>query len=291
MRGMSFGHGGPFDGPGGSGSTPDWEALAEESEAGARRKRWLMIGGGALATVVVAGIVATAVVTSGGGSSDNAAAGGASGSATAEPDAPRPSFSDVSVPPPPNPRDYITDPKKDKAPLTPATLFPEKKMVVGEHSYPRTAATATTDCTAGTQGALGSILKHNGCHKLLRATYAKNGVGVTIGIAVFDSPTAADRVKQTAKPNLAPLAGGPVGSSFCQGTACLMTYNATGRYAYFTIAGHLDGKRISESDTAAIRIGRDGESYAFNRILQRGKDQAAKVAAQQAEEARERAGQ
>ncbi|MFG2224205.1 hypothetical protein ACIBK8_11460 [Streptomyces sp. NPDC050161] len=280
---MSFGHGGPFDGPGGSGSTPDWEALAEESEAGAKRKRWLLIGGGALATVVVAGIVATAVVSSNSGGSDGkpTAHGSASGSAV-EPDAPHPSFSDVSVPPPPNPRDYITDPQKDKAPFTPATLFPDKKMVIGEHTYPRTATAASKDCTEAAQGALGSLLKHSGCTSLLRATYAKSGVAVTVGVAVFDSAAAADHVKDKAPNNLAPLSGGSVDETFCRGTACRMTTNATGRYAYFTIAGYLDGKRVTNASAPVIKIGRDGESYAFARIIQRGKDQAEKAAEAQA---------
>ncbi|GAA3186346.1 MULTISPECIES: hypothetical protein [Streptomyces] len=272
---MSFGHGGPFDGPGGSGSTPDWEALAERSEAGARRKRWLMIGGGALAALAVAGIVATAMVLSGGSDNKPPKDIAASGSTAPEP---HPSFSDVSVPPPPNPRDYITDRTKDRAPLTTATLFPDKAMVIGEHTYPRTAQSATKDCTAGTQGALGSLLKHNGCEALLRATYAKGGVAVTIGIAALDSADAAERVKAKASGNLAPLAGGHVGEAFCRGTACRMTANATGRYAYFTIAGYLDGRRVTEKSAPALQIGRDGESYAFARIIQRGKDQAAKAA-------------
>ncbi|WP_185993800.1 hypothetical protein OG422_12845 [Streptomyces sp. NBC_01525] len=272
---MSFGQGGPFDGPGGSGSTPDWEALAEQSQAGARRKRWLMIGGGALAALAVAGIVVTAMLV--GGTSDNKHPDDVAASGSGAPE-PHPSFSDVSVPPPPNPRDYITDRTKDRAPLTTAALFPDKAMVLGEHTYPRTAASASKDCTSGTQGALGSLLKHNGCEALLRATYAKDGVAVTIGIAALDSADAAERVKAKAQGNLAPLAGGHVGEEFCRGTACRMTANATGRYAYFTIAGYLDGKRVTETSAPALQIGRDGESYAFARIIQRGKDQAAKAA-------------
>ncbi|MGW2411518.1 hypothetical protein ACWCV5_04930 [Streptomyces tubercidicus] len=286
---MSFGQGGPFDGPGGSSSsTPDWGALAEESEAQARRKRWMWIGGGVLAALAVAGIVTAAVMT--GGSKGGKPTAAPTASEEAVPDD-KPSFPDVSVPPPPNPRDYITDPKKDKAPLTPATLFPQKSMVVGEHSYPRTKTATAKDCTAAAQGPLVSSLSHNGCRQLLRATYAKGGVAVTLGIAVFDSPAQAAKVMNENKANLMPLPGGGVPSDFCQGTKCRMATNATGRYAYFTIAGYLNGKDVTGTETKARQIARDGGAYAFSQITQRGKDQAAKAAEQQLKEAREKAGQ
>ncbi|MFE2161618.1 hypothetical protein ACFW9M_27910 [Streptomyces lydicus] len=288
---MSYGQGGPFDGPGGSmSSTPDWDALADESEARSRRKRWMWIGGGALAALAVAGIVAAAVMAGGGSSpGGNPTAAPSSSDQTAPDD--KPSFPDVSVPPPPNPRDYITDPKKDTAPLTPATLFPQKSMIVGEHSYPRTSTATTKDCTAGAQGALVSSLAHNGCKQLLRATYSKGGVAVTIGVAVFNSPAQAAKVMNEARTNLMPLPGGGVPSDFCQGHKCRMATNATGRYAYFTIAGYLDGKDVVASETKARQIARDGGAYAFSQITQRGKDQAAKAAEKQLEEARKKAGQ
>ncbi|KUL38131.1 hypothetical protein ADL22_19310 [Streptomyces sp. NRRL F-4489] len=249
-----------------------------------------MIGGGAVAALAIAGIVAAAVISSGGSPDGGPTAKpAASGSAVVPDD--KPSFPDVSVPPPPNPRDYISDPKKDTAPLTPATLFPQQTMVVGEHSYPRTATDAVTDCTAAAQGPLVSSLTHNGCRKLLRATYAKGGVAVTIGVAVFDSPAQAAAVMNEGKPNLKPLAGGGVPAEFCQGSKCLMTTNATGRYAYFTIAGFTSGKDVTASAPAAQQISRDGGGYAFTQISQRGKDQAAKAAEEQLKEARRKAGQ
>ncbi|MFI0215655.1 hypothetical protein [Streptomyces lydicus] len=287
---MSYGQGGPFDGPGGSmSSTPDWDALADESEARSRRKRWVWIGGGALAALAVAGIVAAAVMAGGGSPGGHPTAAPTSSDQAAPDD--KPSFPDVSVPPPPNPRDYITDPKKDTAPLTPATLFPQKSMIVGEHSYPRTNTATTKDCTAGAQGALVSSLAHNGCKQLLRATYSKGGVAVTIGVAVFNSPAQAAKVMNEARTNLMPLPGGGVPSDFCQGHKCRMATNATGRYAYFTIAGYLDGKDVVTSETKARQIARDGGAYAFSQITQRGKDQAAKAAEKQLEEARKKAGQ
>ncbi|MFC6067658.1 hypothetical protein ACFP4F_34630, partial [Streptomyces ochraceiscleroticus] len=121
---MSFGQGGPY-GPGGSGpsapSTPDWNALAEQSEASGKRKRLLMIGGGVLATLAVAGIVATAVISSNGGSNKPSALPSPE-KLPGEKAEPKPTFSDVNVPPPPDPVDYITDAKKDTAPLTTASL-------------------------------------------------------------------------------------------------------------------------------------------------------------------------
>ncbi|UQA94720.1 hypothetical protein [Streptomyces halobius] len=278
---MSFGHGGPFDGPGGSG-TPDWDALAQESEAAARRKRWMLIGGSALAAVAVAGIVTAAVVTSNDSGGGNPTASPTGSGATQAPE-PRPSFSDVSVPPPPNPQDYISDPEKDRAPLTPATLFPDKTMANGARTYSRTNTATTKDCTAAAQGALGSLLSHNGCSQLLRATYSKGGVSVTVGVAVFDSPAQAAKVRDQYKGNLAPLSGGGVPASFCVGTGCVTTANAVGRYAYFTIAGNDDGKRVESTKSKAGQIGRDGGFYAFHRIQQRGKDQAAKAAAAQSQ--------
>ncbi|MFE4024312.1 hypothetical protein ACFXPZ_44260 [Streptomyces sp. NPDC059101] len=285
---MSFGQGGPFDGPGGS--TPNWEALADESQARSRRKRWMVIGGGAVAVLAVAGIVAAAVMNSNSSSNDNPSAHPSTSGQSALPDD-KPSFPDVSVPPPPNPQDYISDPKKDTAPLTPATLFPQKSMVVGEHSYAQTSTDSTADCTAGAQGALVSSLSHNGCKQLLRATYSQGGVAVTIGVAVFDSPAKAAAVMNENKPNLMPLSGGGVPANFCQGSKCLMTTNATGRYAYFTIAGLTNGKDVAGGATPAQQIGRDGGAYAFTQIAQRGKDQAAKAAEQQLKEAQRRAGQ
>ncbi|MEU4846343.1 hypothetical protein [Streptomyces gilvosporeus] len=286
---MSFGQGGPFDGPGGSG-TPDWAALAEESESASRRKRWMLIGGGAVAALAIAGIVTLAVVNSTGGSpGGNPTAKPAASGETVAPDD-KPSFPDVSVPPPPNPRDYITDPAKDRAPLTPATLFPDKTMVIGDHSYARTKTASTGDCTSGSQGALGSLLAHNGCTKLLRATYSKGGVSATVGVAVFASPAKATKVMNEWKSgNIAPLVGGGVPDTFCQATRCRTAVNTNGRYAYFTIAGYNNGKATTTDETKAQQIGRDAASYTWARITQRGKDQAAKVAAQQLKEAQQKA--
>lgn len=276
---MSFGQGGPY-GPGGSGpsSTPDWAALAEQSEARGRRKRWLLIGGGALATVAVAGVVATAVITSDGGGKPSALP--SPQDLPDEPDDPKPSFSDFKVPPPPDPMDYVTDPKKDTAPLTAASLFPDKQLTAGGRSYPRATTSATETCGNAAQGELVGVLKSNGCEKLLRATFYQDGVAVTVGVARFDSKAAAAAVKKVHKPNLAALAGGKV-APFCQATACRTSTNAIGRYAYFTISGYLNGKAVTKDEAPALQAGRDGASYAFERIMARGNAQATAAAKKQ----------
>ncbi|WP_052864753.1 hypothetical protein [Streptomyces niger] len=276
---MSFGEGGPF-GPGGSGpsSTPDWAALAEQSEARGKRKRWLLIGGGALATLVVAGVVATAVITSNDGGKPSALP--SPQELPDEPDDPKPTFSDVTVPPPPDPMDYITDAKKDTAPLTADSLFPDKQLTADGRAYPKATTSSTGSCASVTQGGLGAVLTKHGCEKLLRATFSRDGVAVTVGVARFDTKAAAAAVKEEYKPNLAALAGGKV-APFCQGTDCRTSANATGRYAYFTIAGYLNGKAVTTSETKALQAGRDGAAYAWNRIMQRGRDQADAAAKKQ----------
>ncbi|WP_030619890.1 hypothetical protein [Streptomyces sclerotialus] len=276
---MSFGDGGPY-GPGGSGpsSTPDWAALAEESEARSKRKRWLLIGGGALATLAVAGIVATAVITSNGSGTPSALP--SPEKLPDEPADPKPTFSDVSVPPPPDPMEYISDAKKDTAPLTAASLFPDKQLTAGGRTYPKATTSSTDSCTSVAQGGLGPVLKKHGCEKLLRATFSRDGVAVTVGVARFDTKAAAAAVKEEYKPNLAALAGGKV-APFCQATACRTSVNATGRYAYFTISGYLNGKAVTTSETQALQAGRDGAAYAWGRIMQRGRDQADAAAKKQ----------
>ena len=62
----------------------------------------------------------------------------------------------MAPPPPPDPQDYISDAKKDKAPLTVASLFPGQKLTMGDRVYAKGATHRTTNCAATAQGALGS---------------------------------------------------------------------------------------------------------------------------------------
>ncbi|MFD3455722.1 hypothetical protein ACFWVC_26540 [Streptomyces sp. NPDC058691] len=250
---------------------PDWSALAEETESRARRRRLYFIGGGVLAVAAVAGIVATAVVSSGRPSASPTPTASSAPSEVALP--PEPSFSEVSPPPQLNPLDFISDRKKDTAPLSVAGLFPGKKLVWGGRTYTKAAAKEGS-CSSAASAGLAAVLRKNGCSKILRVTYVGGKVAVTVGVAVFDDQSAAGKAKSQAKGYVLPLSGGGVGT-FCHATSCRTTTNAKGRYAYFTIAGLKNNGRITASDTVARQAGKDGSDYAFNRIVQRGKDQAA----------------
>ncbi|MER7697386.1 MULTISPECIES: hypothetical protein [unclassified Streptomyces] len=278
---MSFGHGGASWGPGGGG-TPDWAALAEESAARGRRRRLLMIGGGVLATVAIGAIVTTAVVTTNGGGKDGGDKSAGQLPAPAElpedTSAPAPSFSSVAPPPPPDPKDYISSVEKDKAPITVDGFFPGKKLTMGDRVHLK-GATSKTTCATGTQGALGQVLTDNGCRQLIRATYRKDGVAVTVGIAVFDTEARAKKAVDQSSGGLASLSGGGV-DTFCRGgTVCLRTANSYGRYAYFTVGGFLDGKRVTTADRAVYAVNKDLTNFTFRQIHHRGRLQASQAVA------------
>ncbi|MFD3611550.1 hypothetical protein ACFWXA_26435 [Streptomyces atroolivaceus] len=279
---MSFGQGGPSWGPEES-RTPDWAALAEASAARGRRKKWLMIGGGALATAAVAAIVATAVITTDGG-------GGASGSdktaselpapadLPSEASAPDPSFSSVAPPPPPDPKDYIADEKKDRAPVTVDAFFPGRKLTMGDRVYAKGAAARTSDCATTTQGALGSILANNGCDQVIRATYGKDGIAVTVGLAVFGTEAEARKAAEQASGGMASLSGSGV-PTFCRGgSVCRRTANSYGRYAYFTVGGYTSGKNVTTAAKDVYKVGDDLTDFTFRQIRHRGEVQASAAA-------------
>ncbi|MFI1255862.1 hypothetical protein ACH4U6_19065 [Streptomyces netropsis] len=262
----------PYGGPPplGDAATPDWAALAATTEARGRRRKWLLVGGGVLAAGAVAGIVATAVASSGKGSDKKLPAAEKLPSAGASPE---PSFSSVAPPPPPNPREFIGSAEKDKAPLTTKSLFPHSKPSLNKRTYKKVATDTTSDCASAAQGGLGSVLSDNGCRKVLRATYVRDGVAVTVGVAVFDTKEAADKAKSQSTGNIAALPDDD-GPSFCKGTACRLTANAEGRYAYFTVAGYTSGKAVDSDDTKARTAGRDVSGYTFRRIMARANAQA-----------------
>ncbi|MFH8366207.1 hypothetical protein [Streptomyces sp. NPDC018031] len=280
--GRQYGPQGPQQGPAGGppGSTPDWAALADDTARRGRRRRLLLVGGGVLATGAVAAIVATAVVSSDGGGS------GTSGSASGLPapeklpsgsPTPEPTFSDVAPPPPPNPTDILSDKAKDKAPLSAGTLFTDGKVVSNGRSYTKGPTGSTDSCASAAQGRLAGVLRENGCRRMFRATYTRDGMAITVGIAVFDTKAAAEQAKRQAGPNVASLSGGKV-PTFCRRTGCASSSNAFGRYAYFTVSGYTSGKRVTKGDDKVWQAGRDVSDYAFGRILARGKAQAAAIA-------------
>ncbi|GAA4904863.1 hypothetical protein ACFPM3_29930 [Streptomyces coeruleoprunus] len=270
--------------PAASSDTPDWGALADASAQRQRRKRWLLAGGGVLATAAIATIVAVAVVSTnstgdqGGGQTGSlgpTAPGGAE--IPADPTGPQPSFSSVAPPPPPNPMDFISTAEKDKAPLDADSLFPGKKLTMGDRVYQKGATGSTTNCAAVTQAGLGTVLQKHGCTHVLRATYERDGVAITIGVAVFGDQAAALKAKNESKGGIAPLAGDGIGD-FCRATVCLRRSNSLGRYAYFTQAGFTNGKKVTQGDTAVFKTSDDLGTFAFNQIYARGRAQASAAA-------------
>ncbi|MGW2058826.1 hypothetical protein ACWCOZ_33780 [Streptomyces sp. NPDC001840] len=285
---MSFGQGGPWGGPGGPGQdpygtqTPDWAALADASAARARRKRWLMIGGGVLATAAVGAIVATAVVSMNGGD-DRASDRTGTELPTApelpsESAVPEPTFSSVDPLPPPDPQDFIASADKDRAPLSADTLFPGGRLTMGDRVYQKGATARTTNCAAAAQGALGSILASNGCDQVIRATYSKDGVAVTVGVAVFEKEAQALKAKEEAEDGIASLSGDGV-PVFCRApSVCRKVTNSIGRYVYFTVGGFTSGKNVTESDKNVYTTGDDIAEFTFRQILGRGRAQASAAA-------------
>ncbi|GEB48769.1 MULTISPECIES: hypothetical protein [Streptomyces] len=274
---MSFGQGGPEWGSGGS-STPDWAALAEEAERDrTRRRRWLLAGGGALATAAIAGIVAFAVVNEGGGDPSAKPSDSLPPSSDLPSSSPpQPTFKDEPPPPPP-PKDFIADAEHDKAPLSAKTLYPSEKVTINGRPYRRTATSTSDSCTDAAHSGLGPVLKRHGCRALYRATFTRDGLAVTVGIAAFSDTRAAAQVKKEYQPNLVALPGGGV-PDFCRTVTCRTTANSLGRYAYFTIAGRTDGKASGPEDEAAQRAALDGSNYGYARVLQRGRAQSSAAA-------------
>ncbi|NEA50262.1 hypothetical protein [Streptomyces sp. SID10815] len=290
---MSFGQGGsqsqwdpwkphsqqPWNG-GGDDGTPDWAALAEASETRNKRRRLLFVGGGVLATVAVGAAVAVAVVSADG---DDDAHGGPTPAATATlpSGSAAPSFAPTTAPPPLDPKDFIASAKKDTAPLSPDTLFPGARLTMTGNVYKKGPTADTKNCASAAQGTLAKVLTANGCTRLIRATYTKDGVTATVGVAVFGTEAQATAAKGQAdkKSIVRPLTGGGV-KPFCAGAVCRSTTNSYGRYAYFTISGFPGEKNVTTKDTKVFRTGDDLAAFAFGQIRRRGEAQAAAAANQ-----------
>ncbi|WP_077796745.1 hypothetical protein [Streptomyces sp. JHA26] len=291
---MSFGQGGPQSQwdpwkpqsqqqPWNSGGdSPDWAALAEASEARNKRRRLLFIGGGALATVAIASAVAVAVVSANGSgqASDTPTSQLPSTADIPSQSAAPPSFAPTSAPPPLDPKDFVSSGKKDRAPLSADILFPGTQLTMGDIVYKKGPTADTRTCASAAQGTLPKALTANGCTRLLRVTYTKGEIAVTVGVAVFDTEAQALKAKaQTDKKSIVrSLSGGGV-KSFCTGAVCRSTTNSYGRYAYFTIAGFTDGKNVTQKATDVFRTGDDLAEFAFRQIRRRGEAQASAAAA------------
>ncbi|MDT0322454.1 hypothetical protein [Streptomyces millisiae] len=281
---MSYGQGGPQWVPGGS-NTPDWNRLAADAEQKRARKRWWVIIGSALAAAAVGTVVALAIVNQGGDGGDTATEDPGSGELPAEPsDGPSDdrTFEETTLPPLPQPREFISDADKDIAPFEQDSFFGGAMEIEGR-PYALAASDATEGCAGAVSDDLATALTDNGCATLLRATYTAEGVAVTVGVAQFPTEEDAIAAREAAAGNLQPLTGGDA-PSFCQRGGCRTTTNQVGRYTYFTIAGNSDGSPDSGEGTPAQQAARDGNDHAFARIIQRGEAQASASAAAIVEE-------
>lgn len=297
MRPMSFGQqGGPqsqwdpwkphSQQPWNSGDdgTPDWAALAEASETRNKRRRLLFIGGGALATVAIGAAVAAAVVSANdSNSASNKPTSELSGTAglPGESKAAEPSFEPTSAPPPLDPKDFISSKSKDTAPLSAEILFRGTQLTVSEETvYKKGATDDTKNCSAATKGGLPKILTANDCTRFIRVSYTKDGVAVTVGVAVFDTAAQATKVKSqvnTQQDHVDPLYGKGV-KEFCNAAVCQSYANSYGRYAYFTIAGFTNGKDVTNKDTPVLRMSNNLAKFTFDQIHRRGEAQASAAA-------------
>ncbi|MFD8421302.1 hypothetical protein [Streptomyces sp. NPDC059466] len=291
---MSYGQGGqgepPWDPwkPGsqqpdwGSGSrTPDWAALAEASETRNKRRRLLVIGGSAIATLAVGAAVAVAVVSANGDNTPSNQAGKLPGTTAVPSDttAPAPSFAPTSAPPPLDPTDFISSVKKDTAPLSPDILFPGSQLTMGDRVYRKGPTASTTKCATGVQKTLPKALTDNGCTRLMRVTYSKDGVAVTVAVAVFDTQAqAAKAISQTDKKSIIVSLPGQGVATFCRTAVCRSTSNSYGRYAYFTLAGFTNGKDVTTKSAEVFTTGNDLAEFTFRQIRRRGEAQASSAA-------------
>ncbi|MEU9344741.1 hypothetical protein AB0D74_26450 [Streptomyces sp. NPDC048278] len=290
---MSYGQGGPqsqwdpwkpqSQQPWGSGTgqTPDWASLAEASETRNKRRRVLFIGGGVVATLAIGTAVAMAVVSANG---DNKASGTptnlpASGSLPSDTAGSVPSFAPTSAPPPLDPEEFISSVQKDTAPLSAETLFPGTQLTMGGTVYKKGATADTKKCSTAAKGTLPAVLNKDDCTRLLRVTYAKDGVAVTVGVAVFNTEAQASKAKTEAdKKGFVTALGGSGVKSFCDSGVCRTTTNAYGRYAYFTTAGFVNGKDVTTKDTNVFQAGDDLAEFTFRQIHRRGEAQASAAA-------------
>jgi hypothetical protein len=265
----------------GDSETPDWAALAEASEARAKRRRLLFIGGGALATLAIGTAVAIAVVSANG---DDEASNKPASSLPASGDIPSgtataPSFAPTSAPPPLDPKDFVASKDKDTAPNGPDILFPGTQLTMGSTVYRKGPTADTTDCATAAQGTLPKVLTANGCTRLMRVTYTLDGFAVTVGVAVFDTEAQAAKVKgQVDDESIVKSLSGKGVKEFCSGAVCRSTTNSYGRYAYFTITGFTDGKDVTTNDTKAFSTGDDLAEFTFRQIRRRGEAQASAAA-------------
>jgi hypothetical protein len=256
--------------------------MAEASETRNKRRKVLFIVGGALATVAVGAAVAMAVANANGNNqASNQPSNLPATSDIPSSTAPDPSFAPTSAPPPLDPKEFISSAQKDTAPLSPDILFPGTQLTMGDRVYRKGPTADTKNCASAAKGSLPAVLTKDDCTRFLRVTYTKDGVAVTVGIAVFDTEAKATKAKSDAdkKSIITSLAGNGI-KSFCDAAVCRSTTNAYGRYAYFTLSGFTNGKDVTTKDTQVFTTGDDLAEFAFRQIRRRGEAQASAAADQ-----------
>ncbi len=192
---------------------------------------------------------------------------------------PEPSFEPTSAPPPLDPNDFIASAKKDTAPLSPQTLYPDQQLTLGGTVYKKGPTADTKDCSAAALKTLPKILDANDCTRLMRVTYVDGGIAVTIGVAVFDTEAQAAKAKgQTDDKSIVRALSGKGVKSFCNSAVCRSTRNSYGRYAYFTVAGFTNGKDVTDKDTKVFAAGDALQTFTFDQIRRRGEAQASAAA-------------
>lgn len=192
---------------------------------------------------------------------------------------PAPSFEPTSAPPPLDPNDFIASAKKDTAPLSPATLFPGTQVTWSETVYKKGPTADAKDCSSAALKTLPKVLDANDCTRLMRVTYVKDGVAVTVGVAVFDTEAQATKARtQTDDKSIVKSLSGKGVKAFCNSAVCRSTRNSVGRYAYFTVAGFTSGKDVTEKDTKVFAAGDDLAEFTLYQIRRRGEAQASAAA-------------
>ncbi|MFC4503073.1 MULTISPECIES: hypothetical protein [Streptomyces] len=289
---MSYGQGGPqsqwdpwkpnsqqpWD-SGTGGAAPDWAALAEASETRNRRRKLFFIGGGALATIGIGTAVAMGVVNADSNDEANRPTASLPVTGALPSGSGSPSFAPTSAPPALDPKEFVSSKAKDTAPNGTNLMFPGTQLTMGSNVYKKGPTADSTKCATGAQGTLTKVLAANDCTRVMRVTYTKGDIAVTVGVAIFDTEAQALKVKtQSDKQSIVKaLTGGDV-KAFCNGAICRSTTNSYGRYAYFTITGFTSAKDVTTKDTAIFAAGDDLAEFTFQQIHRRGETQASAAA-------------
>ena len=180
--------------------------------------------------------------------------------------------------PPPDPKDYISDVRKDRAPVTVDAFFPGRKLTMGDRVYAKGATHRTTKCATTTQGPLGPILTNNGCDQVVRATYSRSGVAVTIGLAVFETEAQAKKAAQQASGGLASLSGRGCRRSAAAARSAVARPTPTAGTPTSDGGGFTSGRDVTKADKNVFAVGDDLTNFTFRQIRHRGEVQASAAA-------------